>query len=210
MPRSARAVLAPLVLGVVTLLPASARADVTAVQSPIPTSCTVKLGQPASVRRAARGTDAVFAAKVLHTTQLRGGRGDSAWQLHVRVTAGFRGAARKGGPADIQLAGSVRRVPAEGSTYLFFVRQEAGGFVAEACGGVQRLAKGVTSTLRHQMAAALASGNDTAPPEVDFGPVNGSAHDLPALGRLVAPGAGLALLGVLGLILFRRLGREQH
>ncbi|GAB2978944.1 hypothetical protein GCM10027076_15740 [Nocardioides montaniterrae] len=176
----------------------------TAHAAPAPNRCTVLLGHPDQVAKAATGASAVFAAKV--TKAAPGAANHKLTNLQVQVLAGFKGPVRKGGTAAVQVSGTGKR-PAAGATYLFFAKRHGKGLSADLCGHVVKLAKGLTQQLSAKLKADLSGGAQAA--TVRLSPPNPDVRDLPALSRLVAPGLGVALFGLLGLLLFRRLGREK-
>ncbi|HWU21794.1 MAG TPA: hypothetical protein VN088_09725 [Nocardioides sp.] len=213
--RWAGPLLAALVLALVAAVPAGA-ADaapsvtaVTAVTAPaaVARSCTVKVWSKTAVQQAAEGADAVIVARITKAV-----KASTSWGYTIRVVATFRGAAQHGATA------TMRQVPAtgrpgtpltKGATYLLFLHQKGARFTAERCGGSVLLAHGLSPALRSKLSAAL-----TVPAgpgvTVQWSEPKGGVRNVPSLNRLIAPGVGLALIGVLGLMLIARMARSSR
>jgi hypothetical protein len=91
--------------------------------------------------------------------------------------------------------------------YLFFVRAADANLLANSCGGTAP----ATSARTQKIVALLGAGTTPIPPtpaEAEFTPVAGA--DPPSLTRLAAPGAAALLVGLLGLLVFGRLGRTRR
>ncbi len=92
--------------------------------------------------------------------------------------------------------------------YLFFTRvSNAGTMFANSCGGTGP----ATSALTQRIVALLGPGTTPIPPTPEgatFTPV-ADAEPYP-LTRLVAPGAAMVLVGLLGLMLLGALGRSRR
>jgi hypothetical protein len=91
--------------------------------------------------------------------------------------------------------------------YLFFVRAADANLLANSCGGTAP----ATSARTQKIVALLGAGSTPNPPtpaEAEFTPVSGA--DPPSLTRLAAPGAAALLVGLLGLLVFGRLGRTRR
>ncbi|MCL2543797.1 MAG: hypothetical protein FWE71_15240 [Nocardioidaceae bacterium] len=180
--------------------------------------CTVKLGDRTAVQQAAAHTDAVFAAKVDSVTKSSAGgstgraqAGSAVWMHKVHVLAGFSGAPHKGGSAQVILTpegtGPANKLDRHG-TYVFFATQEGDHFTAPRCGGAVLLRKGLTSAVRKDLGSALSQPASQGV-DLTWTTPKGGVRSLPRYSRLVAPGAGLILIGLLGLVLVGRLGRER-
>jgi hypothetical protein len=178
-----------------------------AAAAPARPSCTLKLASKDAVVAAAAKVDAVFVAKVRSVDPHPGPPGGSVATVHAQVVLGLQGQPRKGGPAVLELGPGASTPPRAGTTYLFFAKRDGAGFDVDLCGGAVWLRKGLTSSLRDRLRTDL-QGSESGV-QVTLAPPSGDAHDLPALSRVAAPGAGIALFGVLGLLLVRRLGRER-
>ncbi|UUW91401.1 hypothetical protein [Pimelobacter simplex] len=98
--------------------------------------------------------------------------------------------------------------------YLFFTNDRGGRVVADPCTGTALLPKGVTPRIAATLRRFLASVEPTAPPSptpqpVAFSEPSDPAGNPPELGRVLASGGAIALIGVLGLVLVSRLGRRR-
>lgn len=212
--RLAGGLVAGLVLALAVLLPGAAPAGAAGIHR-TEARCTVKLGSRSALVAAADRSDAVFAAKVTSVRKVRvrtsGVVPPTYWRHTVRVVASFRGSARARGVAHLvltPLATHAGKALTKGATYLFFADQRSAAFSAPRCGGTVLLRHGLTSSLRTRLTADLSSSGSQGVAVHLSGPT-GSVRDLPHLGRLLAPGAALVLIGVLGLFLVGRLGRER-
>ncbi|RHW25804.1 hypothetical protein D0Z08_17325 [Nocardioides immobilis] len=196
------------------------------------------LDDPAAVRARAdaEGVTDVFAGKVLKSearTSVGGGEGKASgnngsptdappnnpntrttgWEHTVEVDFPFRSA--------LQLADKVVVVTGTvadeglgrlrtGATYLFFASGEEGKNHLDAgpCSGTRPLPGGLTAEIRDKVSSAL---DEPAGEDVDYtlSTPDDGARSTPSLGRLAAPGAALALLGVLGLLLLARISRRR-
>jgi hypothetical protein len=195
-------------LAAVLAAAAVAAAAPSATAAPAADGCTVRTGSKAAVVAAASKVDAVFAAKVQSVSPHSSPAGGSVATVHARVLLGLQGQPRKGGAATIELGPGKPALPKPASTYLFFADQDGGVFSADLCGGVVRLRKGLTDKLAATLKADLADSAGGV--DVTLSEPSGGVRDLPALSRIAAPGAGVALFGLLGLLFVRRLGRERH
>ena len=94
------------------------------------------------------------------------------------------------------------KIPA-GQRWLFFVNGKGPTYYANSCGGSELV---VSQSLR-QVEKVLGAGEPLATPPPERPPLaftDDDVSDPMPLGRLVAPGAAVALLGLLGLALVRR------
>ena len=91
--------------------------------------------------------------------------------------------------------------------YLFFVRANGTNLLANGCGGTGP----ATSAKTQRLVALLGQGTTPIPPTPDkptFDPVAGA--DPASLTRLAAPGAGMLVVGLLGLMVFGALGSSRR
>jgi hypothetical protein len=185
------------------------------------------LGDAAAVQAKADDVTDVFAGKVRTAKALmsvgggagRAGQEDkprkpSDWEHTVQVTVGFRTEHKSGDRVVVDSAtvadGGLGRLEI-GSTYLFFVTSDPGmdHLVVEACSGTQMLKGGLSAQQQSALEAALADRSDTPPPAVELSAPDDGTRPSPTLGRLAAPGAAVALIGVLGLLLLSRVGARR-
>ena len=97
------------------------------------------------------------------------------------------------------------------ATYVFFVSGEQGmdHLVAERCGGTTKV--GALSRAQEERLDEALSEQTTeeTTPDYSLSAPDDGARSNPSLGRLAAPGAALALIGVLGLLLLARIGSRR-
>jgi hypothetical protein len=207
-------VVAGLVLALIALLPLGAHADASLRRAP--STCTVKLSDKSSVLHAADGANAVIAARLTKAVKtpppatLNVPR-PAHWTYTIRVVHTFRGSAQPGTAVMLTQTPRLRRLGKALSkgTYLFFVHQAGPTFTAKRCGGAALMTHGLTKGLRSQLTADLSTspGGGVA---VQLTAPQGGVRDVPSLNRMIAPGVGLALIGLLGLLLVGRIAREHH
>lgn len=185
------------------------------------------LGDATAVRAKADDVTDVFAGKVRSAKALmsvgggagRAGREDkprkpSDWEHTVQVTVGFRTRYTSGDRVVVTSAtvadGGLGRLEI-GSTYLFFLTAVRGRdhLVAKACSGTQVLRGGLSAQQQSALEAALTDDSVPPSPAVELSAPDGGTRSSPTLGRLAAPGAAVALIGVLGLLLLSRVGARR-
>lgn len=103
------------------------------------------------------------------------------------------------------------------SDYLFFVdeidtdragaRIEDQWFEAVQCSGTTELDEPMSSRVERELEQALTAAEEPGMP-VELSEPDGGATEPPSLTRAVAPGIALGLVGLLGLLLFSRVGRR--
>lgn len=191
------------------------------------------LNDATAVREHADAVTDVFAGEVLSVerrTYVGGGEGKAdqtdgpgrradprtvQWLQVVHVEIPYRGAHEEGDRALVVTTpvddGGFGKLT-DGGLYLFFVSAEdgAGRLVAEPCSGTQMLMGGLGATLRDTLHEILVEPTDEGTtPDYTLSTPDDGARTTPTLGRLVAPGAAVALIGVLGLVLLGRISSRR-
>lgn len=100
------------------------------------------------------------------------------------------------------------RLLGERETHLFFTRDVSGELRADYCEGSQELPGGLSAPMQRTLEDYL-SGAPEPPTRVALYTPEGGADEPPRLSRIVAPGAAISLVGVLGLFLLARVGRRR-
>ena len=138
------------------------------------------------------------------------------WQHTVTVESPFQSALQPGDRVLVVTqpsgrAGGLGKLD-QGATYVFFVSGEQGmdHLLAEACAGTTKLPGALSAELRDQLAATLGEPVDEeTTPDYTLSAPDDGARSTPSLGRLAAPGAALAIIGVLGLLLLARISSRR-
>lgn len=198
-------------MALLTLVPAGATSP-----RVVASSCSVNAWDKASVQKAAEGVDVVVAARITKVVKVPGPplnsvRDSGYWTYTIRIAATFRGAAQRGATATMTQVPLKRRpgtALTRRATYLLFLHRHGAGFTSDRCGGSVLLKQGLSTGLRSKLTADL-STPAVAGVTVQWRQPDGGVRDVPSLNRLIAPGVGLALIGVLGLLLIARLARER-
>jgi hypothetical protein len=195
---AAALVVAPLVT------PALGAAPAGAVAAAVPDACP-----RTTAAEAVREADAVFTGEVSDAARQAGSAQDPVFAHEVRVERVYKGS------VTTETVPVLTRPPTrrgaglgaleEGQTYLFLVRAATETFVAGGCGGTS-LASADLVTRIEQL---LGDGRSPTPPEVPQAHLESVADSEPAdFTRTAAPGLALVLVGLLGLVVVRRLGRR--
>ncbi|MEV5000166.1 hypothetical protein [Nocardioides sp. LML1-1-1.1] len=92
------------------------------------------------------------------------------------------------------------------ASYVFFTTGATATLRADGCDGYTS-ARGLTAVTVDTLRDALTP--DTTPAEAKLSAPAGGSDGPPELGRVVAPGAAVGLVGILGLVLLSRVGRRR-
>jgi hypothetical protein len=180
-----------------------------AAQAPASAVCSC---ERASTRQHSAGADAVFTGTVRDTrrTATDGGRAMRTYIVEVDRVYKEQGTV----VTETVEVSSARSADAcglgnlpSGTAYLFFAQARDAGFRAGACGG----SGPVTDAATAQVEGVLGPGEAMVPEAEQVEVVLTSVETEPprSVTRLAAPGAALALLGLLGLVLVRLAGARR-
>lgn len=132
----------------------------------------------------------------------------------VVVEKDFRGALRPGDRIKVVTEPTadegVGRLEQD-QMYLFFADAEQGmrAYLVAPCKGTQLLQGGLGARLRNFLDATLSEEPEEPAPSYSLAEPEDGARSTPALGRLAAPGAAVALIGVLGLFVIARINARR-
>ncbi len=179
-----------------------------------PAECTpLDLTDEAAVEEQGATADDVFAGRV--RAEQAAGSGRRVGYVVV-VEEAFLGDVTRGQRVLVTIdwpAGTDPSVrPAR--SYVFFTTDAGGLVVADHCDGTALLRGGLTPETAAQLQRFLTVEEPTEEPTDQPEPVAlrdpaDPVGDPPHLGRVVASGAAISLIGVLGLVLVGRLGRRR-
>lgn len=214
----ATALLAP-VLGVLVLTgvaPAPATAATgAAAEGPVPADCeALDLGDRDQVVSRARLADQIVVGRVVATksSSPQGGVGQGMRIVEYAVVVDdvIQGVLTQGTGVRVLVGwprGEQVSVLQEAQTYLFFIRNQGDQLLADRCQGSQLLPDGLGEGQREMLVEFL--DPDSAPTAVELTTPDDGAGSPPRLTRVIAPGAALSLIGVLGLVVVIRLSRGR-
>ena len=138
----------------------------------------------------------------------------TSFEHAVVVEKDFRGALRPGDRIKVVTEPTadegVGRLEQD-EMYLFFAdaEQRMRAYLVAPCKGTQLLQGGLGARLRNFLEATLSEEPDDPAPSYSLSEPEDGARSTPALGRLAAPGAAVALIGVLGLFVIARINARR-
>lgn len=204
--RRALAALALLGLPLLGLADAAAAPSTRGPAAVAPDRCTCPGEQ--SPRRLASQADAVFTASVVSSTSAQVGSGKNARTVRdytAEVDRVFQGRVTQVRvliSSDQSKACGFGAIPTK-TPWVFFVAGQGTTFEGTVCGGAGR----ATVDMLRKVSRVLGQGTPLQtepPPREPLSFVDEDTTEPVALTRLLAPGAALTLLGLLGLAVFRR------
>lgn len=164
-----------------------------------PSPAAAACEQQPTVAAAARAADVVFSGTIETSEQVRRA-GEQVREVTVEVERVYQGSVGR----DLSMVTMPTAVqPRPGAEWFFFADGEGSEFSDVECSGSQVATAGMTTRVED----ALGAGEvfvDPAPPQDPLTYDALEVTTLPPLSRLVAPGAGLSLIAVLGLLVTRR------
>jgi hypothetical protein len=170
-----------------------------------PSQAAPKCPDP-GIDKAISRADVVFRGQVAKVRPVRSGAGGQKSRTYiVDVDRVYKSSLVTHRVAVTALVGTRCALPPldQGTRYIFFVTEHQSRLVA-----TNATAK-ATPRLTHQVVARLGNGaqpQEPPPPAAEFTKVADAAP--PALSRLLAPGAALVIVSLLGLLVLARLGRR--
>ncbi|MEZ5094682.1 MAG: hypothetical protein R2731_00210 [Nocardioides sp.] len=200
------------VLRLPTLLVAVVAAIVTVVLAPSPAlACKCR---PASVAVHAKRADAVFTGTVTRSRRSTEGTTKKPREIRTYTVAVER--TYQGKLSGTTLTVATAATPAacgigpltKGDTWVFFVTGKGTTFAGTSCGG----SAPASAAYVHKVEKVLGAGTAVVEPRPPTPPLSFDdveTASVQPLARMVAPGAALALLGLLGLLLVGRRSRVR-
>ncbi|GAA3550743.1 hypothetical protein [Nocardioides daeguensis] len=208
-PRLVRAALLAVPVALVALPGAAAGSS-----SGLPADCTpVDITNEAALDQRAAAADDVFVGRVEAAAPVTG---SGRVGYGVSVQRVWLGDVAQGQQAAVTVDWPVGAQPgvAQGTSYLFFTDDTVDGMVADPCDGTVPLPKGLTPKLAAMLEQYLATVEPPplpipTPAPVTFHQPTDPLGEPPEIGRVLASGGAISLIGVLGLLLVSRLGRRR-
>jgi hypothetical protein len=181
------------------------------VAAPAQAACTCT---DRGVRQDADSADAVFTGSVRETVKPDAGQGGRGEELFTYVVDVDRVYQQEGTVVTQTVRISSARpracglgnLPA-GTAYVFFAKARDTGFRAGSCGGSGPVADELVADVERVLDAGREVTPETETHELELTSVESSPPQ--SATRLAAPGAAIALLGLLGLMLVRLTGSRR-
>lgn len=195
-------------LSVPALAPAASATATATVSAAIPAACgMLDVTDEAAVEASASEADDVFVGRVVAR---RPGATKADPIVHGLVVAEtLSGELSPGDPVRVVFS-TTEGEPTQlrlNQRYLLFTRGSGSTLQADGCEGYTS-ARDLDATQIETLREALAPVEET--PEAVLSEPDGGSGEPPELGRVVAPGIAISLLGVLGLALISRVGRRRR
>lgn len=196
--------------------------------APPPATCgRLDLTDTAAVVANARGAEDVFIGRVVGidsgttagdgattptapaTTATPTPGAGTAVRHEVLVEDALTGDLRPGQPVRVvfTVVGGKQTQLRLNASYVFFANGTTASLRADGCDGYTS-ARGLTAATVDDLREALTP--DRTPAEATLSEPSGGSDGPPELGRVVAPGAAIGLVGILGLVLLSRVGRRRY
>ena len=179
---------------------ALACAGVVLAQAPATAVCRC---QQSDLRDDVKGADAVFSGVLVDST---GGKSRTS-TLEIEADMVFKGDVRtssvdvRSRNDDCSLGGLKTD-----ERYVFFVTEDGSELLADRCGGTKEATGKLVTLVEQETGEGTPLGGSNQPEEpvtVEFTKVSDAEPD--SLTRIAAPGAALVLVGLLGLLVVRRV-----
>jgi hypothetical protein len=194
----------------VTFAPATPVAAA-APAAPAETCPPLDLADEAAVVARAEQVDHVFVGRVADVVRRKRAGRPTVVTHEVTVTTVLSGELQLGQTVAVRFTPSAegdQRVLGQREKHLFFTTDAVNRQRADYCAGSAPLPNGLSAKLQRTLEGYF-GGPPEPPARVELHRPSGGADEPPRLSRVVAPGAAISLIGVLGLFLVARVGRNR-